>query len=436
MPLVGGAREETGGSSSDTFGAAGTGVRDATDEARLVSILVGSLIFFQRFALPVGGGQVPVLLPLVLVAVGWGVRRRVLSAETVRRQLFLVALLGCAGATTIALWRGLPWSPLSIIFLTATYVPFVVRLREPTMERFHAGLSLFHRLMTVAAVVGIAQIGLQLVGVPYFDLFQMFPSALVMQGYHTSYPVVYGSNIFKANGLVFLEPSFFSQFLALGLVVHVYLRRRGPSAYLLMAGIVASVSGTGIILAVVGVVALGVTDRRRQLVRFSAGLMVAALLVAMSPAGSVFVSRIDESSSSTSSASGRFGVPYDVSVSKLSADPVSLLSGRGPGSAERISRKMEAETGVTAVFPVAPKVALEYGIPAMVIFLSFILTCTLRRVPSVPLAMPLLVMYLALSGSLLQPVTVYTVYVLTSMFARDDGWAQPTRSPAIVSDRS
>lgn len=397
----------------------GTTGRSTVGDAQLVSAVLVAIIVLQRLALPFAGGQVPFVLPFVVTVVAWAVHRRVLVADPLRRQLFLLALLGCAAATTIASWRGLPWSPLSILYLAATYVPFMFCLRRSSAEQYHAGLSLFLKLMTVAAVIGIAQVGLQVLGVAYADPFAVLPARLVMQGYHTSYPVVYGSSIFKANGIFFLEPSFYSQFLALALVIHFYLRRRGLGGYLLMGGIIASVSGTGIMLAVVGLVALGVTSQRRQLLRMAAAVTVVGGLVAISPLGSVFTSRIDESSSSTSSAQGRFIVPYASATSTLSADPVSLLTGRGPGAAERISEQKEADLGVTAVFPVMPKLAVEYGVPALVIFLAFILASTLWKVRSVALALPVLLMYFVLSGSLLQPVTVYTVYAVTSLFGND-----------------
>jgi hypothetical protein len=414
-------------------------VRTATTaDARFVAVVLGAIIGLQRLALPFGGGQIPIILPVVLAAVAWGVHLGFLHAEPVRRQLYLVALLCCVMATTIACWRGMTWSPLSIIYLAATYVPFTFHLREPSSERYEAGLALFLRLMTLAAVVGILQVGVQLVGVQYTDVFSVLPKAFVLQGYHTSYPVAYGSNIFKANGMVFLEPSFFSQFLALALVVHIHLRRRGAGAYLLMAGIVASVSGTGIILAIAGILALGVIERRRQVARMAAGVLFVAVLVAVSPAGSIFTSRIDESASSTSSAQGRFTVPYSLSASRIAADPVTLLTGRGPGAAERISKQLEATSGVTAVFPVIPKVAVEYGVPALVLFLAFIFVGALRSVPSLPIALTALVMYFALSGSFLQPVTVYTMYALTSLFAADrrrPGPPVPVPAPTGIAAR-
>lgn len=407
-----------------------TGRGGAVGDARFVYVVLGAIIILQRFALPFGGGQVPFVLPVVLAAVAWAVHRGVVGVEPVRRQLFLITVVWCAGVATIASWRGLPWSALSILYLAMTYMPFIFCLRRPTTHLYRSGLSLFLRLMYVAAVIGIAQVGLQLLGFPYADPFAALPSPFVMQGYTTSYPVVYGSSIFKANGILFLEASFFSQFLALALVIHLYLRRRGVGGYLLIAGMIASVSGTGIILALVGVVALGVSEGRRHLVRMAAGVVVLASLVALSPVGSIFTSRLDESSSSTSSAKGRFSVPYEVSVSDLTADPLTLSTGQGPGAAERSSAQLKDETGLTAVFPVVPKVALEYGLPALVIFLCFIVTSTLSRVPSTALALPALVMYFALSGSLLQPVTVYTVYALTSLFAVGGARSRPEPLPA------
>lgn len=398
--------------------------------ATFFKLLLAVAVFLQRFAIPFGVGQLPLVVPVVLIVLVWSLQRGVLVQEPLRFQLYLVAVTWCTGMAAVASWRGLDWSPLSVAYLVLTYLPFAFRLRKPSPEAFRNGLSFFLKLMTVSALVGIVQVGAQFLGWAYHDLFFAFPRSIVLQGYQTSYPVIYGSSIFKANGVFFLEPSFYSQFLGLAIVVHLYLRRRGVTLYLYVVALVASVSGTGIVLVVAGTVALGASRRDKQFLRVIVMFVAGVMAVAVSPVGSVFTSRLKESASGTSSADGRFSAPYEVTASTLSGDALSVLTGEGPGAAERLSRQMETETGVVAVFPVAPKLALEYGLPAVVLFLWFVLTSTLRGTPTRVLSLSVLVLYLTLSGSLLQPATVYVLFAFTSLFSRDPSPGQaPLLSP-------
>lgn len=393
--------------------------------ATLFKLLVATVVLLQRFAVPFGNGQLPLVLPLVLVLLAWSLQRGVLVQEPLRLQLCLVALTWCAGMAAVASWRGLDWSPLSIIYLVLTYLPFALRLRQADRGAFEDGLRFFLALMTVAAVVGIAQIGTQLIGWEYRDLFSVLPESFVLQGYNTSYPVVYGSSIFKANGTWFLEPSFYSQFLGLAIVVHLHLRRRSVALYLYVVALVAAISGTGILLVIAGTLALAASRLDKHFLRLMAMLVAGGVAVALSPVGSIFASRLEESASGRRSAEGRFSAPYELTASRLSDDAIAVLSGKGPGAAERLSRQVEEESGLTAVFPVVPKLALEYGLPAVALFLWFVLTSTLVSAPSLPLSVSVLVMYLTLSGSLLQPVTVYTLFAFTSLFSAKTSFEGP-----------
>lgn len=390
---------------------------EAVSARRLFKVLIFSTIVFQRFGLPFAGGQIPIVLPIIIVVVLAAVQRGDLREDPLRLQLYLLTLIWCAAMAAVSSWRGLAWSPLSIGYLAVTYLPFAFHLREPSREAYRAGLIFFLRIVTVAAWVGIGQMIAQALGWTYRDLLDPVPGAFVIQGFNTSYPIFYGSGIFKANGVLFLEPSIYSQFLALALVVHLHLRRRGRGMYPYVAALAASVSGTGLILAGAGVLALAVSRRDKELVRLIVALLAAGLAIGLSPVGSLFASRLDRSAGGVESAQGRFIAPYQLTVSMFTEDPASVLAGRGPGSAERLSERVTRATGITAVFPVIPKLAYEYGLLAAALFGCYVLTCALGDVPSSALSVTVLVFYLTLSGSLLQPTTVYVLYVFTTLFS-------------------
>lgn len=418
--------------------AAAPSVRGSSDgdEGKAVTLLIvvlAAVVLLQRLAIPLGDGQVPLVLPVVLAAIAWGVHARILRADALRVQLYLIAITACTLASLINLWRGISWSLLSLIFLAVTYAPFVLGLQRPTRRTFDRCASFYLRLMVVAAIAGLAQIGTQLAGLPYVDPFEALPSSLVLADYVTTYPVVYESEILKANGFVFLEASFFSQFLALALILHLYLGRRGLAPLLYLGALIASVSGTGIILAAIGTLLLALGRARRRLVP---GLLLASaaavVIVGFSPVASVFQSRLADDAT----VSQRFVEPYAQVPSSVDADNVSFLVGRGPGTDSAVVEayaEVNGSDALLAVFPVIPKLALDYGALAGVALLCFILVATLSPGVSYPLAGTLLVMYFTLSGSLLQPSTVYALLVFTTLFTGAAGIRKAEATRALVS---
>jgi len=337
--------------------------------------------------------------------------------------------MACVAASCLAAWAGAQWSQLSLAYLVVIYLPFAFRLSRPDHDVLKMGLTLFVSVMTVCAVLGIVQVGAQAIGWSYHDPFAVLPSSFVLHDYNSVAPIRYGSNFYRANGFVFLEPSFFSQFLALALVAQVYLGRRSLATTLLFGvALVAAFSGTGIILAAAGMTLVGM-QRRTQLTRLALPILAVVIAVAVSPLGSFFTTRMHEFSTAHSSAQSRFVTPYQLARDSLSTDGAALLRGNGPGSAERLAKSVAGETGLKPVFPVAPKLAYEYGAPAMCIFLLFVFSTALGRPPSRPLAAVLLVMYVTLQGSLLQPTTVFLLYIFTALFA-----AEGTRESGASSD--
>ncbi len=384
----------------------------------LLGIVIVAVVVFQRIALPFGHGQIPIVLPVVVVATLWAFWRGAVEQSPLALQLYLVAILACLAAATVHSWTGGGWSPLSMTYLVLTYLPLTFRFHNPSSDLFREALEFFVRVMAVVAGIGILQMFAQLGEWSYADPLGVLPSQLLLRGYNTSYPIAYGSDIFKSNGLVLLEPSFFSQFVALALVASLYLGKSRRWPLLFVCGLVVAVSGTGVVVAAAGTILLAMAHQGRH-IRQVALVATAAGLIVLSPAGHLFTSRINEFSSSTSSGNGRFISPYRLAASTIASGPGVMLAGEGPGRVERLTAEVKATSGVAVVFPVVPKLAIEYGLPATAVFLCFMLVIALRAPPSRALAIVLLIMYLMLSGSLLQPSTVYAMWLFTGLFAVD-----------------
>src|SRR5688572_14711396 len=179
--------------------------------------LVGLLLFvvlFQRFAVPVGDG-----ISLTILAFPFGVallwRDRHLVADRGRTVAYLGAIAACLLGVAIGQARGHSFSPTSLLLLIALYAPFCLVVQPSARIHYRAMLPTFTSLMSILAVVAIAQMAIQLAGVHYDDPFRHVPEDFLLEGYNTLAPVRYGSPVYRANAVIFLEPSFLSQYLAL-----------------------------------------------------------------------------------------------------------------------------------------------------------------------------------------------------------------------------
>jgi hypothetical protein len=392
-------------------------------------LLVVVLIVFQRFVVP--GTVVSIALPVAFLVVGMLCIRGHIVADRTSTVLYAAAVGACCTASLVASWTGLKLSLSSLALLAVIYVPCCFRLSPGLRRRFPDVLALFQSLMLIAAAVCVGQWVAQMAGWQFEDLLGGLPPQMLASTteFNLSYPLYYGSSIYKSNGVVFLEPSFASQFLAIAIIVHIVIGGPRWRLVLLGAGLLATFSGTGIMLLAAGLAVLLVRRGTRWAARAAIGVVVAVVVVAVTPAGSLLAARTDETSSTGSSANARFVAPYEQVFAAVSTDLPALLVGRGAGS---VTRDVEFfnPLGVYANYPTAPKLLGEYGLPATIIFLVFLLRLFLRRVPSITLGLTACMLYFVLSAALLQPPIIYTAWLLTGLFATGPtAHAVPRRGP-------
>ncbi|CAO5246280.1 O-antigen ligase like membrane protein [Frankia sp. AgKG'84/4] len=395
----------------------GRTANDAT--LRVLTILMFCEIFLQRIALPAGGSQVQIILPITYVCVGIMVWRGGLARNSGRTTGYFVAMTACAlSALTAFLRQNDDTSFTSLLLLLATYVPFLYGLRPADARALLPRvLDRFLLMITVLAGLALFQFGSQLVGVPYTDVVKnIVPSNLLMHGFNTSYPVQYGSPLYKSNGFVCLEASFCSQFLGFGIVVCVL---RGGSWWrlpMLVLAILSTVSGTGLLLLAFAGVLLAVHKGARFAVTALIGVSLVALIISFTPASSIFAARATETSSSTSSGSLRFVQPYQRTWDSLGKDPATVIFGNGPGYADRDASAFFQRTGLPLNYALVPKLILEYGVLGTILFLAFILTMFVRGSQSFVLSGSVLIFYIVLSGGLLAPVVTGLGLLLVAWF--------------------
>src|SRR6202008_1252990 len=137
--------------------------------------------------------------------------------------------------------------------------------------------------------------------------------------------------ILKSKGVFFLEPSFYSQFIGLGLVLELSMRNRPLRIALLVAGLAVAYSGTGIVVATVGIAGLVIVKRRWDVIVFVTLAALAALMLSDVLQLDRLLGRVGEFQSNRSSASARFVAWIDMLNQHWWLDGMRALFGARPG---------------------------------------------------------------------------------------------------------
>jgi hypothetical protein len=158
---------------------------------------------------------------------------------------------------------------------------------------------------------------------------------------------------------------------------------------------------------------------------------IGVALAAATPPGRAALGRVTEVNYSDTSGNQRFVAPYTRMWSDLGGGFRVLLTGNGPGFADREVATSTAQTGLSAEAPPIPKLLIEYGLIAGLAFLGAVTVFLVLRTPSPSLSLALVVFYLFLSSSLLQPQTVFLAWLLASLFGRP----APRTGSALLSEQ-
>lgn len=397
--------------------------RPGARPGRLVPLLIVLLVVGQRLGVEIGESELSLAVPVTYAVAAVLLWRGQLRVNRLRAELYLLGVIGILAATALVGMSGALFSPTSVVLLLAIYLPWVLRVPDAGAERLTHAARTFVRVMVVIAAVGAAQLAAQLLGVWEYEdyLTAVLGENLVLQDFNTHNPLFYASPVYKANAFVMLEPSFLSQYCALAVLIGVILRVPAWQLLVLVAGVGASVSGTGILLLFVGAMLIAVRTPRSIRPSYAAAAGVALILVLLSPVAALLVDRSDETTRPGTSGYQRFVQPYEETIEGLDAERQRYLIGAGAGSSERLLASDRAgQVGQPVVYTIVPKLFFEYGAIAGSLFALFIVLAMIDRVPWRAIPGSLIFMTFVLSGGLLQPHTAYLAWLLTGFWARDE----------------
>ena len=415
------------GAAAPKPGAAFAGARRVKDLAHgylsaegMTWITLVSCLMLQRMAVPAGGDlKVSLATPIVLAAAGWALLSGSLVFERGRTALFFGLL--ATGFIATAVQKEVPLaiaprtSTTSLIYWLAITGLAALRFRRPMPERqFFKIVAL---CLQIVAVAGIVQFFAQFAHLSVFSFAGIVPDRfLIEEQYAVVIPMDYG---FKSNGFFLIEPSVFSQIMALAIIIEAQFFRRPVWLAVFFVGLLVSVSGTGWLVLGTYIVVLAVGAGRRGLL--GAILMVAGCAIAFTGLSLVapgvadsMSGRLTEFTLPGTSGNERFVTPFMALNAVWSEASWTAVTGVGPGAAEQLSVPFFYRMNT----PV--KILIEYGVFGLFFYLAVLIRAARTRRQAI-LLVPCLVLLMFTGGyHQFSPILFLFILVCDTAFLQHD----------------
>ena len=250
-------------------------------------------------------------------------------------------------------------------------------------------------------------------GVSIFSFKGILPDSILYEfGYNLVIPLGV-SDLYKSNGFFLIEPSTFSQVMALGLIIEVLAFRRARYLSLFAVAMLLSFSGTGWIVlgsfvaaAVLGMGWRGIAIGGGTVLLMGALLGVGSLV--QPDIAHALQQRMDEISQPSTSGHRRFITPFWALSDTLTAEPEAAIVGLGSGMAEQLPLAYEYDVNT----PI--KIGLEFGIGGLLAYLTLFLAN--RRSPvQAGLLVPACTMFFFAGAYQQFPPVIFLILLLTSV---------------------
>jgi hypothetical protein len=373
-----------------------TAVPTAQSGFAVCALTLLSAVFLQKIALPGTGGLYPLSLFIFPAVTAVAFLAGVIEINT--PAFVWYALFVAMGTLSTALSPSPHVSVLSLGFIVVAQFPLVFRTVSSDIS-YPRVMNFLSTVGCVSALIGVLQFtGQFVVGVDVaFFLDKHLPENVTVIGYNSLIPLYWSSPVFKSNGVFFLEPSFFCQFLAVAFVAELLLGPRALRLLILTAGLVCSYSGTGLTMLALFLPVYFLHHGHSRLFFFAA--LVSLVLVIFGDALSLdaFTRRVSEFSDVQSSGWARFLSMFRVLQKVVFANDLTFFLGRGPGTVQEQFRLLS----FNAFDPTWGKVIYEYGLLGALVYFRFFYVAFCRGPKGLRFAVGYT--YLFLGGYLLNP---------------------------------
>lgn len=366
-------------------------------------VVFTSCILLQKFGLVFGDSYIafsfPVFVILCSVYVIKGYVRFSSPKLATYAIIIMLALTSSIAASISENSRNLPFSFPSLLLFSALYSLLCV---NPT-RKFDIELTLkvFVTYGRIVTILGILQPILEKLGLVLSSLGAVAPflqPLLIENRFNTNAFISYGESAMRSNGIVMLEPSYFSQLIVLSATAEALFMRRYIFLPLYAVGYALSYSGTGAIAFILAVILYAFLNPQR--LNYVLGAAVISLFglgiggVVFPDTVGYFIGRLGEFGAEGSSAYVRY-IAQSIVWRDMSEDG-RLLLGHGAGSYERLYGNFGISSNPVLKF------TFEYGLATALLICTFVLSSILNR-KMILLSLILFVMYMTAGTTELNP---------------------------------
>lgn len=280
------------------------------------------------------------------------------------------------------------------------WIVFLMTYRKSTYGEFRALVQLFQKGMNIMAVYGLYQFVGRQIGLPFTDFWLTgFFERFMSHGYNWTNRVSFAGLSFYRSNALFKEPSFFSQFLAVNMLIYIqyYLRKdkekdKRQFLWLIINGIalICTFSGTGLVILGGGLfILLTFMGQLGRLFHFLMNKLYVILPVCVVVVLVIiqnldffqgmyqdyFLLRVREIQWVNSSSSQRFYLPYKFAMIALHEN---LFLGIGLGNAMGFISQISDGVKYN-VQPAIPRAAAEMGMIGLLLYIAFLI-CFMKKV--------------------------------------------------------
>jgi hypothetical protein len=375
------------------------------------------IVFFQKIKIPGLEGGPSVTFLTMWAGLFWLVPFARIDAG---RAVLYALTVTVAFASQI--FSGQDFSSASFLLFCFAYAPFMLVVRV-SRDLYLRCLESFQWIMVIVGLIVIIEDGWQVLASweSFPNMNQLFPKAVLVEGYAYIQPLFYGSNYVKPNAFFFLEVSFLSQFTACALIVELLFFQRLWRMALYLMILFISFAGTGLLMvALIAPFLLLRLSRRLLWIGIIPGLVILTLAMSLGWYDQV-ERRFSEFNRSDSSSYMRFIEPGE-KLAKFASDSSSLYTGLGAGAAPK---------DPNVVWWSVTKLVAEYGLSTAILFHLFFLGAIFVNAPSRILALTLTLMF-SVMGSNLLGMPVVNLCFLLSVLLRPVGASERHSSGFIV----
>ena len=362
-------------------------MRRSAETALLYMPLVLSVLLAKISVPPLGGMGLGITLPLILLGTLLGIGIGAFRIDLNRLLLYLLLAAWACGTQLFGKTFSLP----SLCLLLAIFFPYVLRLKsaEVQADRAMKVQTSFGNLGFALALLGIIQYGAQYALGPElaFPVEHLVPAGFLIEHFNYLNALSYGSPIFKANGVFFLEPSFFSQFVALTLLIELSGRNQIHRLVILLAGMACAFSGTGLLVLGAGLAALTLAHRRWDVVALVSIVCLLVIFFGDAFGLTLFLERSSEFTNTNSSGFERFVAWIYMFQDQFWNGTSTVWTGNGAGSfatQAAVARYSVWESSFA-------KILFEFGLPGLAFYFAFLFYCVFSSKIPVPVKLGLLV---------------------------------------------